>query len=95
MGTIVRTLRSGLRPQPQDAIEVSGDRGTPEVKDSSRSDELEFRVRLLERSLADTVARLGELMKALSVDAETAGIARQTITIDADGVAGHLLAVSR
>jgi hypothetical protein len=58
------------------------------MTDSSRSDELEFRVRLLERSLADTVARLGELMKALSaVNGEVAGIARETITIDADGIA--------
>jgi hypothetical protein len=52
---------------------------------ASRSDELEFRVRLLERSLADTVARLGELTKASS--AEVAAGPRETITIDSDGIA--------
>lgn len=88
MGTIVSSLRSGLRSRSRDAIDVSRDRGALGVKDTSRSDELEFRIRLLERSLADTVARLGELTKALSVgNAETAGIARETITLDADGVA--------
>lgn len=88
LSTIVRTLRSGLRPQSRNAVDDSRDRGTPGMKDSSRLDELEFRVKLLERSLADTVARLGELTKALSAaNLESAGTVRQTITIDADGVA--------
>jgi hypothetical protein len=58
------------------------------MKTASRSDELEFRVRLLERSLADTVARVGELTRALSLaSGETAETTPQTIAIDADGIA--------
>lgn len=56
---------------------------------SDQTDRLEFRVRLLERSVADAAARLGELARSISEANGGLGIAapEQTIVIDADGIA--------
>ncbi|HLY04351.1 MAG TPA: hypothetical protein VKR31_01245 [Rhizomicrobium sp.] len=56
---------------------------------SNQTDRLDFRVRLLERSAADTAARLGELTRSIAGGNGGPGITapEETIIIDADGIA--------
>lgn len=56
---------------------------------SDQSGGLEFRVRLLERSVADAVARLGELARSIAaIKGDSSSSApEQTIIIDADAIA--------
>lgn len=59
------------------------------MSSSGQSNDLEFRVKLLERSLTDTVARMGELTKALSNmnGGRAATVPEKSATIDPDAVA--------